>query len=513
MRNNRFEEVVGDTSHEALLNANERFGEGSFEIVEAKQFTVPKLFGMIKKEKHRLVVKLKNNPSNQPTNPRLNSKANDYGKSFQKNRLDTDIPIPNFIADEGLPKLQTAEEKLTYTYGDLQHRPRKVNGLRSIQEGSSQPMPQKLDKNTDREESDKILAKLRERTNRTRIEPIQAVKPAPSPIITDHPNPLIDRESIRTTIINDGVVNTELLKQFEGVVQELKNTIKQLNDEAAYIAKQQNAQIILPKGLQEFKQCLLDIETPINITKEIINDIATYLPPADQEYTFKVARAYENWCVSKLKFSNELNFNLKNSPKIIALIGPTGVGKTTTIAKLAAMHALDAKNRKNIAFFTLDTYRIAAPEQLEHYAQHLGVTLEIIYHCSEIQAKLQEHQDKDLIIVDTAGRCQKETKELENLYVFLNQMPNLVKYLVLSATTKYSDMIETINNYKIVGYDRLIFTKLDETNSVGPLLAVMAQQDSPLAYITNGQMVPNNIVKADFEYFYNNLLADSIVLK
>ncbi len=227
----------------------------------------------------------------------------------------------------------------------------------------------------------------------------------------------------------------------------------------------------------------------------------------------QTAKAYENWCVDKLKFSDELDFDNGNGPKVIVLIGPTGVGKTTTIAKLAAIYSLSKKQKKSVAFFTLDTYRIGAPEQLEHYAQHLDINMEIIYSAADIDEKLKEHQDKDLIIVDTAGRCQKETDELKKLSKILERLPNASKYLVLSATSKYIDLIDTLEKFGLVGYDNLIFTKLDETNSIGPLLAIMLQKNTPLAYVTDGQQVPTNINKADFEYFYNNFLSNTMMFR
>lgn len=530
------EEIIADTSHEAFLNANERYGQDQFEVIESKKFIVSKCFGIVKKERHRLVVKLKPDtglsitssgtgtgfasPAKAgqalPPMPKLPKTGNSQSTSDS-----LDIPIPDFITDEGLPRLQTKAEKLTYSFREL-HKPRPVNGLRDIQEGSAQPIQQKLKKTSQDDNSSRMLEQLIEIKNRTRVEPVLRPSAKPSLSVPSFPAPntpaginVLGTLGLETAAAvnpgNNGVINVQLLRQFESMMLSLQETLKNINHDASLLTKQQDHVVCLPKGLQSIKQCLLAMETPLAVAQEIINDIARTLPLNDQNHPLRVAKAYEDWCTQRFKFSNDLSFGRKGTPKIIALVGPTGVGKTTTIAKLAAQYALDSRHRKNVAFFTLDTYRIGAADQLEHYAQHLGSTLEIIYDCNEIPQKLLEHQDKDLIIVDTAGRCQKDTKELKNLYNFLNQMPNVVKYLVLSATSKYADMKESTENFKIVGYDRLIFTKLDETNTIGPLLGIMASQDSPLAYITDGQTVPTDIKKASFDCFYHDLLANSLV--
>lgn len=527
MMNFKREEFIADTSHEAYLNAKEKFGENQFEIIESKKFTVSKYMGMVKEEKHRLVVKVKANEiqlehSLMPARPLPSLTPGVPAVTNSQHMDNLDIPIPDFITDEGLPKLQTKAEKLTYSYNEL-HKPRQVNGLRSIQEGTSQPIPQKINRVNEEENSSKMLSRLIEIKNRTRVEPIlrsplmtnpMPVSPvAPAVPVTPMPTGLESITKMSGNQMSGNQVSAQFIKQCEMMMQNMQEALRQLNQEAEVVIKQDGGITCLPRGLQEVKQCLLDMETPYSVAQEIIRDIAKTLPMSDQNHPMRVAKAYEDWCIQRLKFSSELNFDQPNSPKIIALVGPTGVGKTTTIAKLAAQYALDSRNRKNVALFTLDTFRVGAADQLEYYAQHLGSTIEIIYDCSEIPGKLQEHQDKDLIIVDTAGRCQKDKAELLRLYSFLNEMPNVVKYLVLAATSKYTDMKESTENFKIVGYDRLIFTKLDETNSIGPLLAILANQDSPLAYITNGQTVPSDIKKASFEYIYHNLLENCLLFK
>ncbi len=179
-----------------------------------------------------------------------------------------------------------------------------------------------------------------------------------------------------------------------------------------------------------------------------------------------------------------------NKLKAVALIGPTGVGKTTTIAKLAAHYSL-VENKK-VALLTVDTYRIAAVEQLKTYSQILDIPVAVAYSQSEVMPAIEQFADYDLILIDTAGRSQKnimQVGELKNLLETL-QCETL---LVLSASTKEHDMLEAVKRFSAARVDRLIFSKLDETSSHGSLLNVADQSGIPLAYITTGQKVPEDI--------------------
>ncbi len=179
-----------------------------------------------------------------------------------------------------------------------------------------------------------------------------------------------------------------------------------------------------------------------------------------------------------------------NKLKAVALIGPTGVGKTTTIAKLAAHYSL--VEHKKVALLTVDTYRIAAVEQLKTYSQILDIPVAVAYSQSEVMPAVEQFADYDLILIDTAGRSQKnimQVGELKNLLETL-QCETL---LVLSASTKEHDMLEAVKRFSAARVDRLIFSKLDETSTHGSLLNVADRAGIPLAYITTGQKVPEDI--------------------
>jgi flagellar biosynthesis protein FlhF len=199
-------------------------------------------------------------------------------------------------------------------------------------------------------------------------------------------------------------------------------------------------------------------------------------------------------------------FVLNKNKKVVVFIGPTGVGKTTTLAKLAANMVLNDK--KKVGLITSDTYRIAAVEQLKTYSEIIGVPLSIIYSPTEIVNAVKNYDDKDIILLDTAGRSHKDQYQLMELKSLLSSNIDFETYLVLSATTKFSDCVEIIKSYSFLDDFKLLFTKLDETSTFGILLNIAYVTKKPIAYITTGQSVPDDIEIADKVKIINNLMGD-----
>lgn len=194
--------------------------------------------------------------------------------------------------------------------------------------------------------------------------------------------------------------------------------------------------------------------------------------------------------------------------KILVFIGPTGVGKTTTMAKLAALYTLTMN--KKVGFITSDTYRIAAVEQLKTYSDIMGIPISVIYSPQEFKTAVDNFKDKDIIMVDTAGRSHKDKYQLAELKHLLDVDMEIKVYLVMSAGTKMKDCRDIINSYDFVEDYRLLFTKLDETSTHGILLNTSYITKRPLSYLTYGQSVPDDIEPANKGKIINSLLGDKI---
>lgn len=179
----------------------------------------------------------------------------------------------------------------------------------------------------------------------------------------------------------------------------------------------------------------------------------------------------------------------------LALVGPTGVGKTTTLAKIAADFL--SKHSASIALITIDTYRIAAVEQLKVYGEIMNLPVEVVLNPEQLEQMLLKHRDKDLILIDTAGRSPQDTLCIEELASFLPPDLNIQKHLVLSATTREKELFEAINRFSVLDIDNTIITKIDECSSLGLLLDIQIREKVPFSYLTNGQRVPEDLLEAD----------------
>lgn len=194
-------------------------------------------------------------------------------------------------------------------------------------------------------------------------------------------------------------------------------------------------------------------------------------------------------------------------PRIIFFIGPTGVGKTTTLAKIASRYKVE--HEKKVAFLTADTYRIAATEQLRTYANILDAPMSIIYSEEEMNAAIGRLNDYDLIFVDTAGfshRNDAQCGDMKKMIGGLSEEYEKEVYLVVSATTKYRDLLEIADIYKEIADYKLIFTKLDETTTYGNILNIKLYSDARLSYMTTGQNVPDDIEVFDAQKIVKQLL-------
>ncbi|MDF2800166.1 MAG: hypothetical protein K0S61_69 [Anaerocolumna sp.] len=335
-----------------------------------------------------------------------------------------------------------------------------------------------------------------------------------------------ERHFSTSGVVYDNILNNVLDKK--KIVAETINKVKDDAKEETAIEKKLNAlQALLEKQLEEKKSedmatmekdmkeeqnkpyldlvynQLLKNEVDKNYVSQIINELENKFNK-DTPIDNVLSNVYQKII---LKLGQPKAIELKaDVTKFVFFIGPTGVGKTTTIAKIASDFKLNKKVK--VAMLTSDTYRIAAVEQLRTYANILGIPMQVIYTEAEIEKAREDFSDYDLVLVDTAGRSHKNLEQRDDLDRLINTIPKEDReiYLVLSATTKYKDLIRITESYSDFTDYRLIFTKLDETISIGNIFNIKMHTNADLSYTTYGQNVPDDINKIDTQETAKKLL-------
>jgi flagellar biosynthesis protein FlhF len=250
--------------------------------------------------------------------------------------------------------------------------------------------------------------------------------------------------------------------------------------------------------MDENMKRLIEADVDRDIAREIVN-----------EYSESALNSpFAPWLSSKI---NTLGSNPSNAigGRRILFAGPTGVGKTTTIAKIAASQSLWGDRK--VVLMTADTYRIAAVEQLRTYAKILGIPIEITAEPKDVQNALRKHKDADLILLDTAGRSHYDGDRLDELHALYDAYDPDTVHLVLAANIKYRDMLNVIDRMGVVPLSALLFTKLDETSTYGSILNVMRDFDLPASFFTTGQNVPNDIEIARSDRLVDLLFKNAVV--
>lgn len=256
--------------------------------------------------------------------------------------------------------------------------------------------------------------------------------------------------------------------------------------------------------LKLIHQVMTDNEIEQDYANQIIDEIDKSRK-ANMPVDYILSNIYQKMI---LKFGQKDTIKpTENGAKIVFFIGPTGVGKTTTIAKIASKFSVEEK--KKVALLTADTYRIAAAEQLRTYANILDVPCRVIYTSEEIKNAYQDFKDYDYILIDTAGHSYQNEEQCADMGKLVHSIDGEAEtevYLVLSATTKYKDLLKITSAYSDIVDYKLIFTKLDETTAVGNLLNVHLQTGAPLSYVTYGQNVPEDIEEFNVQATVKQLL-------
>ena len=290
-----------------------------------------------------------------------------------------------------------------------------------------------------------------------------------------------EKKKILSTVKSDQTIQL-VLKE----VQEIK---QRMAPEAAVTHE-------LHPTIQRIEDLLIRNDFSVRYTKEMLSRVKRENSLEMLEDFDQVQNRLVEWLGEGISLYAE-SFQVR--PKIIVLVGPTGVGKTTMVAKLAAIHGVAGSGTrpKSVRMITIDNYRIGARQQIETYGDIMNIPVACVETYQDLKKQLALCQDADLLLIDTIGKSPKDYTRLAEMRELLDACGSTAEvYLTLSATTKTADLLEILQQFEPFRYEALVITKLDETMHIGSLLSALRERNRPIAYITDGQVVPQDIAKA-----------------
>lgn len=320
--------------------------------------------------------------------------------------------------------------------------------------------------------------------------------------------PFLKKQS--QSVINKELINNEpnLPVDFENSVSEVENhsVIKELQDlKELVIAQTANTHANkYDYPLSKIYNQLRNQEVTEDLATDILDHLAAKYDDAYPSYEQLIteARARMEEQLTHIK-----NSELMQSKKVVHFVGPTGVGKTTTLAKIAAKYLLT--HNKKVAFITTDTYRIAAVDQLRTYAKILNVPMEVAYSKGDYDEALEKFRNYDLILVDTAGRNYRDQKYIDDLTDMIEFNEQSAVYLVLSITAKSEDLLDISMKFTTIPIEALILTKVDETTRFGSLYNLPKTLKKGILYLANGQDVPDDLIETSSKQIVEMILGDN----
>ncbi|MDR2639113.1 MAG: flagellar biosynthesis protein FlhF [Helicobacteraceae bacterium] len=296
-------------------------------------------------------------------------------------------------------------------------------------------------------------------------------------------------------------------------IDALNRKVDDLNDRVKLLQHSMWEKVIDPKSLPippEFAE-IYRISRQSGMSAEHLDAIMRLTlenMPLSMRQNSETTRRYFKVLLRKMipmRIESRLN---RPSKKVMMLVGPTGVGKTTNLAKLAARYAYQLPDKYKVGIMTVDTYRIGAVEQLSYYAKMMRLGIETVRDPIDFSAALSSLRHCDIILIDTAGSSQRDREKIARIQQFLDaeKQSAINVSLVLSATSKLDDLRDIYRNYEPLGIDTIVATKLDETAALGSFFSFIYECKKPVSYLSIGQEVPDDLVVANADYFVSCLL-------
>lgn len=288
--------------------------------------------------------------------------------------------------------------------------------------------------------------------------------------------------------------DNKVLDKFEREFTEIKTTLNKLmgdktTEKNEHFQNFEKNDLIIKNYMDILKNNDFDSEE----CNDIINEVKNSISKEDLKDKYKIEKSLKDLLKSRIITTGPIKTGTRK--KIIMYIGPTGVGKTTTMAKLGAIYSL--REGKKVTFITLDNYRIAATEQLKKYAEIMRIPVHAVNNQKEFKDLLAKEK-ADIIMVDTSGRSHRNELKISEIKSFADQVDyDIEKILCVSANTKKSDLNDVFKAFDVINFNSVVITKVDETSFLGNVVNVADKYNKPIAYYTNGQEVPNDIVVAD----------------
>ena len=265
-----------------------------------------------------------------------------------------------------------------------------------------------------------------------------------------------------------------------GLNNNIENELKEIVDTLFNREVQKPITATILSQLKKYKNFLHSS----NIDSYVLSSIASMIPT----YHFEVQK--------------------KNKPKVVALVGPTGVGKTTCIAKLSVISKI--LHNLKVGLISIDTYRLGAIDQLRIFSEISNIDMLVAYEPKDMPGLMSSLKNKDIIFIDTAGRSQKNTDHLVKAKEFLDAAKVDETYLVLSSTGTTRNLLDVAEKFKLYKYNSVMFTKIDEAAAFGNILNVITNFDVPVSFLTNGQVIPDDIISADPEFIASMIYTGKI---